>query len=313
MKKILITGGAGFIGSKLATLLTSESLSVICVDNLSTGSVKNIEHLLDLENFTFVQESIENLQLDFETDIDWIIHLAASVGVDKITADRLGTCINNSAPTHRMLELALLNRSKIFIASTSEIYGVSPDIPFSETGNSVFGDTDISRWAYAVSKLYDEHLALGFKEEHDLSVVIGRFFNTVGVGQSGDYGMVLPRMIAAAKSNRNIEVYGDGSQTRCFGDVDQVIEVIYALMKKENLKHNIYNIGSQDEISIIELAKMTLNLTNSDSKIIFRSYEDVFKRNFQDMPRRVPDNQRLLNEIGFYPNNQIETIILKML
>ena len=242
MRKILITGGAGFIGSKLATLLVSKSEFVICVDNLTTGSIANIDNLLSSPNFTFIQESIEDLSLEFETNIDWIIHLAASVGVDKITSDRLGTCINNNAPTHRMLELALLNKSKIFIASTSEIYGVSPDIPFAETGNSVFGDADISRWAYAVSKLYDEHLALGFKEEHSLSVVIGRFFNTVGVGQSGEYGMVLPRMIEAARSNRDIEVYGDGLQTRCFGDVDEVIDVIFALMIEENLEYNIYNI-----------------------------------------------------------------------
>jgi UDP-glucose 4-epimerase len=313
MKKVLISGGAGFIGSKLATLLTSESLAVICVDNLSTGSMDNIEHLLDLPNFTFVLKSIENLQLDFTADIDWIIHLAASVGVEKITSDRLGTCINNSEPTHRMLELAKLNNSKIFIASTSEIYGVSPDLPFTETGNSVFGNTDISRWAYAVSKLYDEHLALGYKEKHGLSVVIGRFFNTVGKGQSGDYGMVLPRMIQSAKSNRNLEVYGDGAQTRCFGDVDQVIKVIHSLMKKDGLKHNIYNIGSQDEISILELAEKVLNLTKSDSKIVFKSYQEVFKRNFQDMKRRVPDNQRLLDEIGFYPDNRVDSIIKKML
>ncbi len=309
-----VTGGAGFIGSHLCEKLISLKKTVCVLDDLSTGSLKNIESILSEDKFTFIEGSV----LDIDTVKKYVeqsrevIHLAAAVGVENVINKPVETIETNMGGTENVLQAARVNNTKVFIASTSEVYGKSWQVPFSEDGDIVLGATSRNRWSYACSKALDEFLALAYNQSYGLPVVIGRFFNTVGPRQSGRYGMVLPRFINQALTNKPITVFGNGTQTRCFSLVSDVIDSLLALMDNQSAIGNVINIGSTEEITILELARRVRELTNSTSKIILVPYSEAYPPGFEDMQRRVPDVTKLKKLIGFCPKTNTNTIIEKI-
>ncbi len=312
---ILITGGAGFIGSYLSEALLKEKHTVFVLDDLSTGSMANIEHLKNHPNFHYTINTIMNYQLlsEMADACDIIYHLAAAVGVKLIVDRPLYTIDTNIRGTEKVLEVADKKKKRVVIASTSEVYGKSDKIPFKEDGDMVFGPTVLSRWSYACSKAIDEFLALAYSREKNLSVMIVRFFNTVGPRQTGRYGMVIPRFVQQALKNEPITVYGDGKQSRCFGYVEDVVKAVMDLSGHPKAWGQVFNIGSQEEISIIDLAKKIIHMTGSNSKIQHIPYEQAYTEGFEDMQRRVPDVTKIQNLIGFKQKTSLEFILKKVI
>lgn len=313
--KILITGGAGFIGSHLAEKLLQDGHVVTIIDDLSTGRLENIEHLKANKNFTCIIGSIleKTLLENLISKTQQIYHLAAAVGVKYIIENPLSSLRTNIIGTENVLDLANKYKCKVLITSTSEIYGKSEKVPFSEDDDRLLGSTYISRWGYSCSKAVDEFLALAFYREKKLPVVIVRCFNTVGPRQTGQYGMVVPKFIKSALLGQPIVIYGDGKQSRCFADVADVIDAFSKLMNDPKCEGEIFNVGNNEEITILELAEKIKAMTQSKSKIEFMKYEDAFEEGFEDMRRRMPDLSKLENSIGYKPKYNLNTIIKRII
>jgi UDP-glucose 4-epimerase len=304
---ILITGGAGFIGSHLAERLLKDGYKVIVIDNLSTGSLENIESFKEHQAFKFVEGDIRNVKLmePLVEQSEAIYHLAAAVGVRLIADDPVHTIATNIGGTEIILDLAYKSGKKILIASSSEVYGKGETIPFKEDDDIVLGSTSLSRWSYACSKAIDEFLGLAYYQQYGLGVVIGRFFNTIGPRQTGQYGMVVPRFVQKALNNEPIMIYGTGKQTRCFCYVGDLIEAIIKLMNCKQADGKVYNIGSKEEIAIEDLADKIIEMTNSKSKKQFVPYEVAYGRPIEDMMRRVPSVELIKNTVGWEPRTSL--------
>ncbi|MBN1871889.1 MAG: GDP-mannose 4,6-dehydratase [Candidatus Omnitrophica bacterium] len=312
--KILITGGAGFIGSHLAEALLEKSHKVNIIDNLSTGSMDNIEHLKNNKRFSYYIDTIMDVKLmkKLIKDCDAVFHLAAAVGVKYIIDNPLESIKTNIGGTEIVLENASrLGKKKVILASTSEVYGKNMDglKSFKETDDRVLGTTTIPRWSYSCTKALDEFLALAYYREKKLPIVVVRLFNTCGPRQTGRYGMVLPRFVKQALSNRPITVYGDGSQTRCFTYISDVVGALDSLMDCEKTVGEIFNLGNPQPISMNELAKKVKRLTGSISKIIHIPYEEAYEKGFEDMKHRQPDISKIKRFIKFNPSVSIDEII----
>ena len=303
MTHTLITGGAGFIGSHLAEALLACGDQVTVIDDLSTGRFENIEPLAQKPGFRFALETITNETVmdRLGSECDRILHLAAAVGVQLIVNDPVRTIETNVMGTEAVLRVARRYRKKVFLASTSEVYGKNDKVPFHEEDDGVFGATTITRWAYATSKALDEFLALAYFRSKSLPVVIGRFFNTIGPRQSAQYGMVIPRFVRQALSGEPITVYGDGKQTRCFCNVQDVVAAILLLLEHPGAEGQVFNIGSQEEIGMRALADMVKARTGSSSEIRAVPYDQVFDGGFEDMRRRVPDIHKIQLATGWSP------------
>jgi len=312
---ILVTGGAGFIGSHLCEAFLSEGHRVTVIDNLSTGKFSNISHLQNNVRFTYVLGTILDREVmeSLIAETDEIYHLAAAVGVEYIISNPLISLKTNIIGTENVLEFANKYKKKVLIASTSEIYGKNEKIPFKEEDDRVLGSTHISRWGYSCSKAIDEFIALAYFREKKLPVVIVRFFNTVGPRQSGQYGMVIPKFVKSALLNHPITIYGNGKQSRCFVDVADVIFGIKALMKEPKAIGQIFNIGNTEEICIEDLAEKIKVLVNSKSKIEYIPYEEAYEAGFEDMLRRMPDLSKINNCIGYTPKYNLDMILERVI
>ncbi len=299
----LITGGAGFIGSHLAEALLAQGYRVTAVDNLSTGSRQNIEPLAANPQFQFVYETVTNETVmdRLVSECDVIFHLAAAVGVELIVKDPVQTIETNLEGTEMVLKLGRRYRKKVLIASTSEVYGKSADLPFREDADRVMGPTIKSRWSYAESKAIDEFLGLAYHKQFGLPVVICRFFNTVGPRQTGTYGMVIPRFVERALTGEPLKVYGDGQQTRCFCNVKDTVRAVVALAAEPQAVGEIYNVGSQEEITIRALAERVVARARSASPIVTLPYDEAYEKGFEDMQRRVPSVAKIKAAIGWQP------------
>lgn len=306
--KALITGGAGFIGSHLAEALLAEGHRVVAIDDLSTGSEANIRHLFGQPAFQFVLETITNegVMDRLVSECDIVFHLAAAVGVELIVRDPVRTIETNVLGGSIALRIANRYRRKVILASTSEIYGKSTDVPFREDGDGVMGPTTHSRWAYANSKAMDEFLALAYHKQRGLPVVICRFFNTIGPRQTGRYGMVVPRFVRQALRGEPLTVYGDGQQSRCFADVADVVQAVLKLAAHPDAVGQVFNLGNTEEITILDLARRVLRLTGSRSPIVMVPYDKAYEPGFEDMRRRVPDISRAAALIGFKPAHSLD-------
>jgi len=311
----LITGGAGFVGSHLVERLAATGESVIVLDDLSTGSVNNIQHLRSNHNVRCYFESMMDRKLlcELVDESDTIYHLAAAVGVRRIIESPVRTIETNVRGTELILECAAKKKKTVFLASTSEVYGKNGHAAFREDDDIVLGASSRSRWSYATSKLLDEFLALAYYKEKGVPVVIGRLFNTVGPRQTGRYGMVLPTFVEQALEGNPITVYGDGCQTRCFGYVGDVVESIIRLMSCEAAIGEVVNIGNDDEISIKSLADLVREGTQSRSPIHFISYNDAYAPGFEDIQRRVPCLDKLKSLTGFRPTTSLPFIVAEMI
>jgi UDP-glucose 4-epimerase len=319
--RILITGGAGFIGSHLAETLLERGHEVTVIDNLSTGRFENVQHLVnkysvnDRSSFRFAIDSITNeAVLDrLASECDVIFHLAAAVGVKLILESPVHTIETNVMGTEAVLKAALRYRAKVIIASTSEVYGKGNSVPFREDDDVVLGPTSRSRWAYAASKMVDEFLALAYHREKGLPVVVVRLFNTVGPRQTGRYGMVVPRFVSQALRNEPITVYGDGTQSRCFCDVSDVVLALVGLAQHPEALGKVYNIGSSEEVCIRDLAAQAKQVTErSTSDITLISYNEAYALNFEDMQRRVPDTSRINALLGWRPRFLLKQILVRV-
>ncbi|MBN2844317.1 MAG: GDP-mannose 4,6-dehydratase [Sedimentisphaerales bacterium] len=309
--KALITGGAGFIGSHLAESLLADGHEVIIVDDLSTGSMRNIAGIVGHKSLQFVLDDVRNagtMNVLVEK-CDIIYHLAAAVGVQLIVDEPVRTIETNIHGTEVVLEMANKYRKKIVIASTSEVYGKSERVPFCEDDDTVLGSTRFSRWSYACSKAIDEFLGLAYYHQYDLPVIIVRFFNTVGPRQTGQYGMVIPRFVEQALKGHKITIYGTGKQCRCFGFVGDAVESVRRLAVSPTAPGRVYNVGSTNEISIEGLADKVLAMTGSKAGKEFISYEQAYGRDFDDMMRRVPCVERLRNQINYVPETDLDEIL----
>jgi UDP-glucose 4-epimerase len=309
--RVLITGGAGFIGSHLSDALLGRGDDVYIIDDLSTGSMDNIQHLADHPRFHYAIDSVRNAPLVAEMidRCDVVVHLAAAVGVRLIVNSPVQTIETNVHGTEVVLAAASRKRKKVLIASTSEVYGLSEDVPFREDGSIVLGATSKGRWAYACSKAIDEFLALAYYREGRLPAVIVRLFNTVGPRQTGRYGMVIPNFVSQAISGAPITVFGTGSQTRCFCHVRDVVRALLALLDHPGAVGEVLNIGSTEEVSMLELARRVKSLTGSASEIVFVPYAEAYEAGFEDMPRRVPDTTKARKLIGFAPTATLDDIL----
>jgi UDP-glucose 4-epimerase len=307
----LITGGAGFIGSHLADAYLQRGDEVYAIDDLSTGSIENIQHLKSNARFHYTIDSVHNQPVVAELvdQCDVIFHLAAAVGVKLIVESPVRTIETNVRGTEVVLSLANKKKKKVLVASTSEVYGLSEQVPFREDGNLVMGATTKGRWSYACSKAIDEFLALAYWREKKLPTVIVRLFNTVGPRQTGQYGMVIPTFVKQALAGRPITVYGDGQQTRCFGYVGDVVGALVKLMDHPQSVGQVFNIGSNEEVTILELAQRVKELTGSESEIVFVPYDEAYEEGFEDMPRRVPDVTKVNSLVGFHPEMSLDGIL----
>jgi UDP-glucose 4-epimerase len=308
---ILITGGAGFIGSHLSELLLSQNHTVTVMDDLTTGGIRNVEHLQSNPNFKLVAESILNVPTleALVQKCDLIYHLAAAVGVKLIVDEPVRTIETNIRGTEIVLHLANKWRKQILLTSTSEVYGKNTKSPFSEDDDMVLGATKQTRWSYACSKAIDEFLAIAYHRKTALPVIIVRLFNTVGPRQTSRYGMVLPTFVKQALRQEDVTVYGDGSQTRTFTYVSDVVEALAKLPTTPKAFGEVFNIGGNEEISIQDLAQLVKRKTKSPSKIVNVSYDQAYAPGFEDMPRRVPDITRIKNVIGYSPKIKLDEII----
>jgi UDP-glucose 4-epimerase len=313
--KALITGGAGFIGSHLAERLLDSGHGVLALDNLSTGSIDNIAHLKTRPGFSYAIDSItnESLLAEMIDRSDVVFHLAAAVGVKLIVERPVHTIETNVHGTEIVLKHANKKNKLVFIASTSEVYGKSADVPFKETADLVLGPTSKHRWAYACSKLIDEFLALAYWKEKKLPVVIVRLFNTVGPRQTGQYGMVLPTFVRQALAEQPITVFGDGTQSRSFTDVGDVVEALIKLAQEPKAVGEVFNIGSTAEVAIRDLAERVKTLSGSGSPIHYVPYEQAYEAGFEDMPRRNPDISKIHKLIGYEPRQSLDDIIRRVI
>lgn len=309
--KALVTGGAGFIGSHLVERLLAEGWEVVAVDDLSTGNSDNIAGIGKDQQFKFVNDTVLNKELMQrlieETDV--VYHLAAAVGVQLSVDEPVHTIETNVHGTEVVLRAANKLGKKVLLASSSDVYGKSAAIPLREDDDTVLGSTKYSRWAYACSKAIDEYLGLAYYQEHGLDVVVARFFNTVGPRQTGRYGMVLPRFAEWALKGEPLLIYGDGQQTRCFGYVGDVVGGVIALMNCPEAPGRVYNIGSQEEVTIERLADMVIEMAGSKSDKKFISYEQAFGKPSDDMRRRVPSLDRIGETVGYEPRVGLAEIL----
>jgi UDP-glucose 4-epimerase len=312
MTHYLITGGAGFVGSHLCEALLARGDQVTVIDDLSTGRFENIEPLTANDNFRFAVETITNeTVLDrLASECDTIIHLAAVVGVKLVVDSPVHTITTNINGTEVVLKAARRYRLPTLIASTSEVYGKGLRLPFAEDDDVLLGATRNHRWAYAASKMVDEFLGMAYHREYGLPVTLFRLFNTVGPRQVGRYGMVMPRFVGAALSGKPLTVYGTGTQSRCFCHVLDVVRAIIALAQEPSAAGNLYNIGATEPISILDLAKRVIELTESSSEITFVPYKEVYPEGFEDMQRRQPNTSRLNKLTGWTPEYKLDDIIL---
>jgi len=309
--KILITGGAGFIGSHLSEALIARGDEVFVIDDLSTGSIENIIHLKEHPKFHYTIDTIANkpVMAELVDRCDMIFHLAAAVGVKLIVESPVNTIETNIYGTEVVLQLAAKKKKKVLIASTSEVYGKSETVPFREDDDMVLGPTVKARWSYACSKAIDEFLALAYVRERGLPTVIARLFNTVGPRQTGRYGMVIPRLVQQALAGEPLTVYGDGAQTRSFTSVSDVVPALVALAGHPEAVGQVFNIGNDREISITDLALLIKKMTGSSSEIVYVPYDIAYQEGFEDMRRRVPDIGKARRLIGFQPRTGIEQIV----
>jgi UDP-glucose 4-epimerase len=309
--RCLITGGAGFIGSHLSEELLGRGDQVHVLDDLSTGSIDNLRHLKGRPGFEYTIDSAANAPVVAEL-VDWadvVFHLAAAVGVQLIVESPVRTIETNVHCTEVVLAQASKKKKPVFIASTSEVYGKSADLPFREDGDLTLGATVRGRWSYACSKAIDEFLAIAHWKERKLPTVVGRLFNTVGPRQSGRYGMVIPNFVTQALADRPITVYGDGTQRRCFCHVADVVVAVADLMQRNDVYGEVFNIGSDSEIEIRELAQRVRETTGSSSDVTLVPYDVAYEEGFEDMQRRVPDTTKIRERIGWQPTRSLDQIL----
>ena len=317
--KVLITGGAGFIGSHLAEACLKKGHDVYLIDDLSTGTLDNIKHLQEdarLKDRLFVNiDTILNheIMLELTGICDEVFHLAAAVGVRYILENPLASIKTNIQGTEKVLELCAKFKKKVLIASTSEVYGKHLHAPLVETDNIIYGPSSKSRWSYAASKLMDEFSALAYYRTMGLKVVIARLFNTVGPRQTGAYGMVIPRFVSQALKHKPLTVYGDGKQTRTFSYVKDVVEALMSLIQTEAAVGEVFNIGGTEEISIRLLAQKIIETSASKSTIQLIPYEEAFEKDFEDMQRRVPGIDKIRKVVGFQPRTDLDTILTRVI
>ena len=309
--RVLITGGAGFIGSHLTDVCLARGDEVFVLDDLSTGSIDNIEYHRNHPYFHYTIGRVQNASATAELvdRCDVIYHLAAEVGVRRVIDSPISTIENNVQATEVVFAAAAKKGKRVLFTSTSEVYGLSADLPYREDGNIVMGPASNSRWSYACSKALDEFLALAYYNERQMPVTIVRLFNTVGPSQTGHYGMVVPTLVQQAMTGKPLTVFGDGRQSRCFGFVKDVVRALVALMDRPEAAGQIYNVGAQTEISILALAQRVKELTKSASPIVMVPYEDAYETGYQDMPRRIPDTSKLKALVGFAPTTDIDEIV----
>ena len=314
-EKVLVTGGAGFIGSHLCELLIQKGHQVVAIDNLSTGNLENIQDLMPLSSFQFVRETILNAQvLDrLCSEATIVIHLAAAVGVKLIVENPVNTINTNIIGTEAVLTTANRYGCKVLLASTSEVYGKGIKVPFCETDDCLMGPTTHSRWSYATSKAIDEFLGLAYFQQFGLPVIIMRFFNTIGLRQTGRYGMVVPRFVRQALKEEVLQVYGDGNQTRCFADVSDVVQAISILASYPKAVGEVFNIGSTEEISIRALADRIIDLVGSRSEVQYIPYEQAYAPGFEDMRRRVPSIKKISDWIGYKPKRGLDESLIQII
>jgi UDP-glucose 4-epimerase len=309
-----ITGGAGFIGSHLAEALLDQGHQVTVLDDLSTGSIENIQHLKERPGFKYVIDTVTNepVLAELIDGADVVFHLAAAVGVKLIVEAPVHTIETNVHGTEVVLKHANKKKKLVVIASTSEVYGKSTDVPFREDADLVMGPTPKHRWAYACSKAIDEFLALAYWKERKLPVIIVRFFNTVGPRQTGRYGMVIPNFVRQGLAGQPITVHGDGTQTRSFGYVGDVVDALLRLVSEPRAVGEVFNVGNNQEISILELAEKVRALTGGRSEIVTVPYDQAYEAGFEDMPRRVPDLTKIAHLVGYEPKVGLDEILVRV-
>ena len=310
--KALVTGGAGFIGSHLTELLLEEGWEVFVLDDLSTGSIHNVAHLRERPQFHLVVDSVlaPAVVNELVHKCDVVYHLAAAVGVRLIVQQPVQTLVTNLEGTEVVLDHCNRFGKRVLVASTSEVYGDHrEERPLAEDARRIYGPTTARRWAYADSKAMDEFLALAYAQERGLDCVIARLFNTVGPRQSGQYGMVIPRFVERALSGRHLEVFGDGTQTRCFCHVADTIRALKGLMDYSGASGEIFNVGSQEQIRILDLAERVLEKTGSSSELFFVPYEEVFELGIEDMLHRIPSIDKIRDAIGWEPSLDLDRIL----
>jgi UDP-glucose 4-epimerase len=313
--KVLITGGAGFVGSHLSDALLARGDSVHVLDDLSTGSIANIAHLKGQPGFAYTIDTVTNepVLAELIDQCDVVVHLAAAVGVKLIVEQPVYTIETNVHGTEVVLKHANKKKKLVVIASTSEVYGKSATVPFREDADLVLGPSEKHRWAYACSKLIDEFLALAYWKERKLPIIILRLFNTVGPRQTGQYGMVIPTFVRQALAGHPITVFGDGTQSRSFTYVGDVVRAMVALIDEPRAVGHVFNIGNGREISIGDLAALVKKLTGSSSEIVRIPYDQAYEAGFEDMPRRVPDIAKVRDLVGYEPTVELEEILTRVI
>jgi len=309
--RFLITGGAGFIGSHLSDLLIEQGDTVHVLDDLSTGGIENIRHLRHSPRFEYTIDSAENhaVVAELVDEADLVVHLAAAVGVALVVESPVRAIETNVHCTEVVLKHANKKKKPVLIASTSEVYGKSDALPYREDGDMQMGATDKGRWAYACSKAIDEFLAMAYWREQALPTTVVRLFNTVGPRQTGNYGMVVPRLVGQALAGEPLTVYGDGRQTRCFCHVADVVQALFGVAGEERAYGNVLNVGATAEISILDLARRIIEVTGSDSDVALIPYDEAYGEGFEDMYRRVPDTSKVQALVGWRPIRSLEDII----
>jgi UDP-glucose 4-epimerase len=311
-RKVLVTGGAGFIGSHLCELLLADGCEVFALDDLSTGSLDNVAHLRDRRDFHLTVESILSASVVSELvhKCDAVYHLAAAVGVRLIVEQPVQTLVTNVEGTQVVLDYCNRFEKRVLIASTSEVYGDHrTERPLAESERRIYGPTTTRRWAYAESKAMDEFHALAYHQERGLDCVIVRLFNTVGPRQSGQYGMVIPRFVERALAGEPLEIHGDGTQTRCFCHVADTIRALKGLMEADGVSGEIFNVGSQERIRILDLAQRVLDATGSTSELVFVPYDEVYGQGIEDMYHRVPSTEKIAGATGWRPTLELDQIL----
>jgi len=313
--RVLITGGAGFVGSHLSEALLERGDEVFILDNLSTGSIENVVHLKSNPRFHYTIDTVSNepVLAELVDRCDIVVHLAAAVGVKLIVEQPVHTIETNVHGTEVVLKHANKKKKLVLIASTSEVYGKSADVPFREDADLVLGPTIKHRWAYACSKMIDEFLALAYWKEKKLPVIVVRLFNTVRPRQTGQYGMVIPNFVRQALAGQPITVFGDGTQSRSFTYVGDVVKAMVALIDEPRAIGQVFNIGNGEEISIRDLAQKVKQLTGSDSEIVMVPYEKAYEAGFEDMPRRVPDIGRIHALVGYAPTIGLDETLTRVI
>jgi UDP-glucose 4-epimerase len=306
--KALVTGGAGFIGSHLCERLLERGWGVSVIDDLSTGRLSNIKQILDNQQFRFMEGNVRDAKVmeGLAAECDAIFHLAAAVGVQLIVDRPVHTIETNIHGTEVVLEIASRLKKKVLLASTSEVYGKNEQVPFHEDDDTLLGSTRFSRWSYACSKAIDEFLAFAYHDQYKLDVVVARLFNTIGPRQVGQYGMVVPRFVQWALKSEPILIYGDGRQSRCFSYVGDVVDGLIGLINSDNAGGRVYNVGSDEEVTIEDLADLIIAKTGSRSEKRFVPYEQAYGKEIDDMVRRVPSLERIRRQVGYEPKVNLE-------